>query len=284
MKAAQAEQGHADVYLYADGRYHVPEMALKEYFSYTGPHADSVEPAPALVEALDVSGGLFELLTALAYLAGGYGWDLGPTGTVRFSAAVRVDHVAVFDPVRSAAGFGADDGFIINSLRIGGNPLASGLDVAAARQASIAAFGERSGTLAYFSLSHPADAERMAEALLDDLAYPATLGTLTVFEGAPGLRPGDVVELRGGPLRRYDTPVDGEWGGRFDGRLAARVHTVTHRFTGRSVATEAALAAPLRSVGNPLAVIVRGQPEPGVLFQFRLDDAAIGLDTGVHLD
>jgi hypothetical protein len=95
---------------------------------------------------------------------------------------------------------------------------------------------------------------------------------------------GDLVELRDVPLRRLEREVDGEWGGRFTGRLVGRVKSVTHRFTGKRVQTRIAFTSPLRSVTDPMNYIVRSQPRAGILYQFRLDDAAVGLDMGYHLD
>jgi len=59
---------------------------------------------------------------------------------------------------------------------------------------------------------------------------------------------------------------------------------VEHRFSGREVSTRAWLTSPLRSMSNPLSFMVRGQEPATHLFQFRLDEATVGLDMGYHLD
>ncbi len=64
----------------------------------------------------------------------------------------------------------------------------------------------------------------------------------------------------------------------------ARVRQVTHRFSGRHVRTVVSLGSPLRSVDNPLAFITRSQEAATSLFEFRLDEATVGLDMGFHLD
>ena len=67
------------------------------------------------------------------------------------------------------------------------------------------------------------------------------------------------------------------------GKLAARVRRVRHRFSGRHVETTVDLDSPLRSVGDPLAWLVRSQPAASTLFEFRLDAETVGLDMGFHL-
>lgn len=74
-----------------------------------------------------------------------------------------------------------------------------------------------------------------------------------------------------------------EWGGSFAGQHVGRARGVTHRLAGRAVTTKVELTSPLRSVGNPLSFIVRSQPSASMLFHFRLDDAAVGLDMNYYL-
>jgi hypothetical protein len=95
---------------------------------------------------------------------------------------------------------------------------------------------------------------------------------------------GDVIEVRGDPLRRLEREIAGEWADRYTGKLVARVREVRHRFSGRDVQTEARLTSPLRTVERPLTFIVRTQPGETTLFQFRLDDEDVGVDLGYHLD
>jgi hypothetical protein len=107
---------------------------------------------------------------------------------------------------------------------------------------------------------------------------------VTFLHGDSAVRVGDILELRGGDLRRLEREVSGEWDGRFTGKLVGRVKGVTHRFRGDRVETVAALTSPLRSVDEPVGFMVRSQPGASTLFQFRLDDETVGLDLGYHLD
>src|SRR5262249_20144063 len=75
FNAAQVELGHADVYLYQDGRYHDPAMALKDFYSYGVANLDSIEEVGASLIAYDASAGLLEAFTTLAYAARGYVWS-----------------------------------------------------------------------------------------------------------------------------------------------------------------------------------------------------------------
>lgn len=129
-----------------------------------------------------------------------------------------------------------------------------------------------------------ADAERLAEGLLDDLAYPEPRAEVVVFAGQPEVGVGDLIEFRGAPLRMLEELPPSAWGGRFGGALVARVHEVRHRFTGRRAATTIRLGSPLRSVRSPLSYLVRSQQSAAALFAFRLDQEKVGLDMGFHLD
>jgi hypothetical protein len=152
------------------------------------------------------------------------------------------------------------------------------------RSASIDEYDFRAARLSYFSISEEADADKLAKGLLDDLAYPEPCGFVTFYRGDPSVRLGDIVELRDGPLRRLEREISGEWGGRFTGKLVGRVKQVTHRFSGKEVSTTAWLTSPLRSVVSPLSLAVRNQESSASLYQFRLDEASVGLDMGYHLD
>jgi hypothetical protein len=284
FNAALVEQALADVYLYQDGKFHVPEMALKEFFSYRGEVMDSIEETTAVLSEFDVDGGLFEVLTALAYAARGYIWSVSPEGAVTFREAQRPDNVAFFRRHRNGLTYGADGDSIANFLVIQGSPETGTLDKSYVIGDSADRFGLRARFLDYFSLNREEDADQLAAGLLDDLAYPEVIGEVVFFQGLADIDVGDLIEFRDGNLRRVDPPLDGEWDNRFDGRLIARIKEVTHRFTGRHVETKLRLTSPLRSVANPISFITRSQPPAGNLFQFRLDEEAVGLDLGYHLD
>ncbi len=284
FNAAMVETGRAAVYLYDDGKYHVPEMELKDYYSYTGVSADSIESTAAALIDYDVTAGVFEILTALAYAAEGYVWSLGPGLTVSFRRPLRADRVVFFDRKQHAVTFGSDSTVLGNALVVKGEPFAGVVNTIYYNGPSIDEYGFHLHFLEYFSLANLDDAGRLAAGLLEDIAYPVRAGSVDFLSGAADLRCGDILELRGDGVRRLEREVSGEWGGRFSGRLAARVTALTHEFRGRLATTEAELTSPLRSVDSPLSFIVRGQPPVSAMFQFRLDDAGVGLELGYHLD
>ncbi|MBI5093498.1 MAG: thermonuclease family protein [Candidatus Hydrogenedentes bacterium] len=284
FNAALVEKDLADVYLYQDGRYHLPEMELKDFFSYCGANSDSIESVTTTLNQLDVSAGLFEVLAALAYAAGGAAWSVDADYAVRFSCPVRPDRVVFFDPVAHGVTLGSESRDIANAIYFDGNPLSSSLAQTYVRGPSIDEYGFHGRALSYFSISFAEDAGKLVNGLLDDLAYPEPIGAITFFQGDHALRVGDIVELRGNPLRRLERRLDGEWQNRFTGRLVARVKSVAHRFEGKHVTTTATFTSPFRSVDNPISFIVRSQPDAATLYEFRLDDAAVGLDLGYHLD
>ena len=45
FNAAQVENGHAEVFLFDDGKFLAPELELKDFFSYAGVHTDSKSEA-----------------------------------------------------------------------------------------------------------------------------------------------------------------------------------------------------------------------------------------------
>lgn len=284
FNAAQVELGHADVYLYEDGRYHDPAMALKEFYSYTAAHTDSVEDAATSLIAFDTAGGVYETVTALAYAAGGYVFSVDPRLAVRFYRATRPARVWWFDPVRMGVAFGSDETGLANLVHIDGNPISGAVSKSYTRGESIDVYGLQSRSLRMHGLSREEDADKFAAGLLDDVAYPLRTGELEFFYGNADVEVGDLIELRGAPLRRIDPELPGEYGGRFSGRLVARVREVAHRFSGEHVSTRVLLTSPLRSVDDPTAFMVRGQLSGSALFQFRLDDAGVGLDGVHHLD
>lgn len=284
FNAALVETGHADVYLYDEGRYHVPEMALKEFYSYDGVHHDSVESCPVLVGAFEARGGALEVITALAALGDGYVFHVDHAGVVHFRQGDRIDHVVTLDPVRKGVELGHDLHGLVNLLRIQGDPMHGGVDGYHDNDDSIDAFGTAFRFFAYFALSQPDDAVRLAEGLLRDLAWPSRAGRAVFHRGVAEIDVGALLEFRGDAIRDRDGPLAEVWGAELGERLVGRVSRVVHRVAGESVETRLDLTSPFRSVANPLSFITRSQDSLSAFFQFRLDDASIGLDTGFHLD
>lgn len=284
FNAALVETGHAEVYLFEDGAFLVPEMELKDYFSYTEPNTNSVETTAASLSNYDVTSGIFEVLTALSYAADGYIWSIDTDLAVTFRKAKRPDHVAFFDRVEHAVTLGSDSAEVTNGVVLQGNPIASTVDKLYTNGPSIDEYGLRTRGLEYFSITLIEDGDKLVNGLLQEIAYPAPSGEVTFLAGNPDVRVGDLIEVRGGDPRRLEREIAGEWGDRFTGRLMARVSSVTHDIRGRIATTTVGLTSPLRSVDNPLSFIVRTQPPATSLFQFRLDDDTVGLDLGYHLD
>jgi len=284
FNAAQVENGHAEVYLWEDGRFHVPEMELKDYFSYTGLHKDSIETIPATLLEADVDGGVLEVLTALAYAAQGCVWSLDPEGTVWFRRAEDLDRVVFFDMRKTGVALGSDSKNMTNVVYFEGNPRETPIEKSYWREESANEYGSHPKRFVYYSIRLAEDADRLVEGLLDDVAYPEPCGFVQFHAGDSSIHVGDLVELRDGPIRRLDRVLDGAWGGHFAGRHVGRIRRVSHRFSGKEVTTTAWFTSPLRSVSNPLSAIVRGQASAESLYQFRLDEETVGVDAGYHLD
>ncbi len=284
FNAALVELGVAEVYLWREGRYLVPDMALKEFYSYNGIHEDSIQDTGVVLTAYDVRGRALEALAALAYAAGGYGVWADAEHAVYFKNMDHVDRVVFYDPLRIAVQLGSHSEGMCNHITLEGNPVGGVSNAHFIRGDSIDAFGIRSESLRCFSITRIEDGMKLATGLLQDIAYPETAGAVTFLRGEPEVRVGDVLEFRGNVFRRLEQDLPGAWGGRFAGKLVGRVCRVQHRFTGKQAVTTAFLTSPLRSVPDPLHFIVRGQPSASALFAFRLDDAAVGLDMGFHLD
>lgn len=282
--AALAEQELADVYLYEEGRYLAPEMALKDFFSYRGAHTASVETTGVALSNFDVRGGALELLAALAYAGGGYVFSVDQDLGVRFRQANVVDRVVFHDPRETGVRLGARTGGMANVVYFSGSPFTGNVSKTYSNPASIAEYGVHARGLDYFSISTEADADLLLAGMLEDLAYPEPNGWLLFHRGCADIAVGDLVEVRGDGPNRLARELPGEYGGRFTGRLVARVREVAHRFSGKHVRTVLALGAPLRSVDNPLSFITRSQEAPTSLFELRLDEATVGLDMGFHLD
>ncbi len=284
FNAAMVEKGLADVYLYQDGRYHVPELELKDFFSYAAENSDSVEATGQSLTSFDVSAGGFEALSTLAYAAGGFVWSVDVDLAIRFRKAERPDRVCFFNPLEMGVALGSGLGDMGNAVYFHGNPITGTVAKTYTRGASIDEYGYEARSLDHFGISLEEDADKLVEGLLDDLAYPQPTGAVVFWHGNSEVRVGDLVEMRGEGLRRLEREIDGEWGDRFAGKLVARVREVSHRFSGRQVQTRVKFTSPLRSVERPMGFMVRSQPGKSTLFQFRLDESAVGLDLGYHLD
>ncbi|MFO7974860.1 MAG: thermonuclease family protein [Candidatus Hydrogenedentota bacterium] len=283
FNAAMVELGQADVYLYKDGKYHVPEMRLKEYFSYRGTCENSINPVATTLTAFEADHGVFDLLTALAY-AGGCVWSIDSMGAVHFHKVDQCDHVIFYDPVYVGVLLSADGGGVVNAIYFEGNPILGPVEKTYVRSTSADTFGYRAKSFRHFGIAHQDDADLLVHGLLDDLAYPEAAGIITVHHGCNGIRVGELIEVRGAPVRRLDPALEDEWGGRFEDRIVRRVKGVTHRFSGYAVSTTLDITSPLRSVKNPLHCMTQRQGTETSLYQFRLDDALVGFDSGYHLD
>lgn len=283
FNAAQVERGHADVYLWEEGKYPDPSMALKDFFSYAGVSADSIEDCAVNVGSLDVRGGLMQALTALAYIGEGYTWSITSDKVIQFRKAA-VERVAFFDPARHGICLGSDSSELANIVQFAGNPLSGEIQKRYERPDSVDEYGNLKKDFAYFSISTETDADNLVSGLLNDIAYPETTGFIQFHQGQVGIEAGDIVEVRDGDVRRLERETHGEWNATFNSKRVARVRKITHRFSGKQVSTVLWLTSPLRSVSSPLSFIARGQESAQSLYQFRLDEVTVGLDMGYHMD
>lgn len=284
FNAGLVEWGLADVYLYDEGRYHAIDLALKDFFSYTGPHADSIGACGRIVGAFTARGGLLEVIAALAALGDGYVFHVDLDNAVHFRPGGSVDEVVFYNPVELGVELGRETEGLVNLLRVQGDPVNGGVDDYVAEDDSIDAFGTAFRFFPYYAISQAGDAEALGRGLLKDLAWPARIGRALFHRGTAHVAPGDLLEFRGEALFDRDEALATAWGGDFGGRLVGRVRQAVHRIAGETVETQLELSSPYRSVARPLAFITRSQDSLSAFFQFRLDDGAIGLDTGYHLD
>jgi hypothetical protein len=284
LNAAMVEQGHAAVSLPDDGETLLPGLALKEFYSYDGVHLDSIEATAVVLSTLDLDVGAVEAIAMLAYTAGGYVFEVSPELTVTFRKPTLPDCVVYFDPLLVGVRLGSTDTELTNSLVFAGNPNAGAVNKTYTRQASVDEFGLREEAFEHFGFSTEPDADLLANGLLDDIAYPRPDGAIVFYRGNADVRVGDVIEVRGAPLRRLERETAGEWADVYSGKLVGRAREVRHRFSGRDVRTEVRFTSPLRTVSSPLSFLVRSQVGERAVFQFRLDDDAVGLDLGHHLD
>lgn len=312
FNAAMVEAQHADIYLYQDGRYHDPAMQLKDYYSYTAPRKDSIHPAPAVLQEFDAAAGALEIITALAYAAHGYVYHVDPEHGLHFYPANAPRRVLYYDPRHMTVQLGRNATDLATLIHFKGNPFLSAIDHTYTRPDAIDEYGPRAKRFEYFSITKAPDAARLCDGLLQDLAYPAPQGHITLHTrphgiphpgptapapappGAEGqdlnlLQPGDyqvgdLLQLRGAPLRRLEKELPNEYNARFTNTLTARITAITHHFAGPHHQTTLHLGPPLRTIHEPLPYILRSQPGATTLFEFRLDDPTAGLDLGFHLD
>jgi len=284
FNAAMVELGHSGVYLYLDGAYLPAEMRLKEYFSYRGPSSSSVETTSCVLEAVDFSNGLYEVLTMLSYASGGYVWGIDVDDAVSFRKVERPDKVVWFAPTENAVGIGTDSAGVANEISFVGSPSADGLSKTYSRQSSEDEYGERNGSLKLYCVGSETDADRLVENMLDDVAYPVPVGEIRFYAGNADLDVGDIVEVRGGPIKRITREVEGEWGDLFPGRNVFRIGRKLAKIRNERVEMVYGLTSPLRSVGDPIGYMMQYQADADIFFEFRLDAAGVGLDLGYHLD
>jgi hypothetical protein len=259
-----------------------PDLELKDFASYTGPREASIAACDTALSWTLFDGPLYNVLTALAYAAGGYAWGLTSEGAVWLQPVDTVDRVVFYDPVVVGVALGAHSAGVVNALAVQTNPDRSAARIEERREDSVRALGEAPQALDAFWLDARSDAERFAGALLDDVAYPETAGEIYWFHGAPDVEVGELVELRGAPIERLAPELAGEWGGRFAGKHVARVRRVTHRIAGQRLETTAALTSPLRSVGGPIAAVRQAQAAAEAYRWFGLDSTA-ALDEAFEL-
>lgn len=284
FNAGLVEEGLADVYLYADGRYHDPELALKDFYSYGGVHVDSIVPCPTVVGAFEMRGGVLEVVAALSALADGYVFSVDLAGAVTVRRGREIDAVVRVDPVETGVELGRELEGLVNLLRLVGNPQDGAVDGYHAEQESIDALGTAFRYVPFFALSRADDAAKMGQGLLRDLAWPARVGQALFYQGVASVSVGDLLEFRGEQLVERDRMVAAGWSAEFGERFVARVTEITQRLAGETVETQLALGSPYRSVTSPLNFITRSQDSLSAFFEFRLDDEVIGLDIGYHLD
>jgi len=284
FNAGLVEEGLADVYLYADGRYHDPTLALKDFYSYSGVHSDSIAPCPSTVGAFETRGGVLEVVAALVTLAEGFVFSVDLDGAVCVRRATDIDSVVRVDPVETGVELGRTREGLVNLLRLVGNPQGAAVDGYHAEQDSIDALGTAFRYFPFFALSRVDDATKMGQGLLRDLAWPTRVGRALFYRGVASVAPGDLLEFRGESLVERDSVVADGWAADFGERFVARVTGVTHHLAGEAVETQLALGSPYRSVTSPLTFITRSQDSLAAFFEFRLDDEVIGLDIGYHLD
>jgi endonuclease YncB( thermonuclease family) len=279
FNAALVELGLADVYLYADGQYHVPEHELKDFFSYAGSSRLSNPENNLHVEALDLDGGALDALTLFAWLANEHVFSVSCDGAVVFGAPTQPDHVIAYRADQMSVCSGFDGADLLNWVALSGHARIAPNKISASRSESIAAYGLHARGWTWPWLGGNADKQHLAQGMLADLAYPTPQLTLTFFHGATGFHPGELVALSGAPLERLAPRLPGEWTGDVSSSFCGRIVEVRQRILGDAVQTQVVLGAPLRSMARPLAALGRLHARDPGLFGFTLDDSLCPLDS-----
>lgn len=284
FNAAMVEKGHSETLLYDDGRGHVPELELKDFFSYERVQVDTVSAAVQVLGSVDANIDIFEWLTMMGYAAGGYGWSLDEANCVNFRSLQEVDRVVFVEPVLHAVDWETNSDDLVNVVDFNGNQSALELSSTYHHDDSEAIFGERKHYMDNPAFVEQADADVLVASLLDDVAFPEQRGEIRFYHGDTSIRVGDLVEVRNGATRRLTPEVTGEWGGYFSGRLVGRVERVRHSLEGTHLTTTVSLMSPLRTMARPLTTLVQSQAGDSSQFQLRLDDDLVGLDSSFHVD
>lgn len=155
FNAALVELGNAEVFLYEDGRYLVPGMALKEFYSYQTVCEDSIADATTVLANFDFSGSLAELLTAMAYVGQGYVWSVDGANAVCFRPATTIDRIYYYDKHRLSVALGSANGGLVNVLHLSGNPVAGSVNATFSRAESVKHYGESEDSLEFFAVTAP---------------------------------------------------------------------------------------------------------------------------------
>ena len=201
--------------------------------------------------------------------------------SVTFRDATVFDHQYRYRADKMTIVSGFTDKNIANTITLSGNDLVAPESITITDDESINAYGKHSASIEGNWLGNDEDKQQLATVLVQDLAYPAPLITVTFFEGAPELQPGDLISITGKPLARYARKLTDEWGNAFDKALLGRITEIRHCIKGKDAWTQATLSAPLRSVKTPLTLLRRIRSTGESLFAFRLDEPLAGLDQDV---
>ncbi len=278
FNAALVETGHADIYLYEDGRYHVPEHRLKDYYSYLSVNTPDLAEDSVPIEALDLDCGALEAIEALTLIEGNRVFTVSPELNVKFHDADAPAHVLAYRAERMRLRTGFRKRPMVNWLALRGNSRVAPDGFTRFRGDSIGAYGLEAGRLECEWAGASAELEGLSEHLLEDMAYPTPDVELTFFDGAPEVFPGQLIKIEGAPLARHARRLETEWGDRYGDAIVGRVAEVAHRIEGARVETTVLLTSPLRSVTNPYRFIRRICTDRKAMFAMRLDDAMVGLD------
>ncbi|MCD6288823.1 MAG: hypothetical protein J7M12_06890, partial [Candidatus Hydrogenedentes bacterium] len=204
---------------------------------------------------------------------------------VYFERSVYPASVWFYDIQNGSVSMGTDSRPVVNAVSFSGNPISGWFSKMYRRTDSIEEYGERYRSVPVYSVSVVADADKMVANLLDDVSYPTPSGTGTDYDGRlSGMSVGQLVEIRGGGLRRFTRELAEEWGGRYAGRYVFAISSKTILIRNDRVDVTFGLTSPLRSVADPIGFTIRNQPAAERLYEFRLDAESVGLDFAYHID